>query len=95
MNDIYEDIIYDDLPQDLQLLSDTCGLETVRHLLRHCSSTFIYIPRMAKLKKFIIRYLDSHYEKGFKRISREIGVSEQYLRNIHFDQKHIGIKQKK
>jgi hypothetical protein len=92
MNDIYDDILYDDLPEDLQMISDTTGIDTVRHLLKTCSSTKIYIPRMAKLTKFLLRYIATHKEKGFKRISREIGVSEQHLKNLYYDQKRLHAK---
>lgn len=80
--DIFERITKDDLTNDLKILADTCGIEVVQNLLRNCASLTIYVPKISHLDKFIIRYIRENSYKSFKLIAKELGVSEQHIRNV-------------
>lgn len=80
--DIFERITKDDLTNDLKILADTCGIEVVQNLLRNCAGLTIYVPKISHLDKFIIRYIRENSYKSFKLIAKELGVSEQHIRNV-------------
>jgi len=78
--DIYDKISREDLTEELLLISDICGIETVQLLLRHFSGMSFYIPKISRLDGFIIKYLEDNSAKSCKEIANELSVSEQYIR---------------
>ncbi len=82
MQDIFGEISHEDLTEDLRIVASTCGIETVRNLLRNCAGMSIYIPRISRLDQFIVRYIRESRGKSFKQIARELGVSEQYIKRL-------------
>ncbi len=82
MNDIFSKIEQSDLTDDLQIIAEVCGIETVRSLLRNCGGMSIYVPKISRLDNFVFRYMKENKEKTFKQIARELGVSEQYIKKL-------------
>lgn len=80
--DIFGKIMQEDLTNDLQIVAETCGIEVVQNLLRNCSGLTIYVPKISHLDRFILRYVRENSHKSFKVIARELGVTEQHIRNI-------------
>jgi len=85
--DIFSKVEYQDLTEDLKLIADSCGIETVRALLRYCAGISIYIPRIARLDKFILRYIQENSSKPFKLIASELGVTEQFIKKLFRENK--------
>lgn len=68
--DIFAKITKEDLANALLIVANTCRIEVVRELLRHCAGLTIYIPKISYLDKFISRYIRENSEKNFKIIAR-------------------------
>jgi hypothetical protein len=82
MADIYEGIEKEDLTEDLDMIADVCGIESVRKLMRNYPGLSFYIPKVARLDTFVVRYLKINKRRGFKQIAKDLGVSESYLRKV-------------
>lgn len=80
--DIYSKIEIEDLTEDLKLVAQACGIETVRTLLRFCAGLSIYVPKIARLDRFIVRYIRENSDKNFKLIASELGVTEQFIKKL-------------
>ncbi len=79
MKDIYEKIEIQDLTDDLELIASVVGIDVLRNLLRNLQGAYIYIPKISRLEKFVVRYLNQNNHKSLKQIAVELGVSTQYL----------------
>lgn len=80
--DIYENINEENLTGDLSMLSDVCGIVNVRKILRHLGGISLYIPKISRLDGFVVDYIKNNQTKSIKKIAGELGVSEQYIRNV-------------
>lgn len=78
--EIFEEIEFEDLTEDLKMLAEACGLETVRKILKHFGGLNFYIPKISRLDKFILKYISKNKDKSQKQIARELNVSEYFLR---------------
>jgi len=78
-------IHFNELPTDLQIVADKCGIETAFILLKHLQGTSIYIPRIAKLSNYILRYLKENNNKSVKQVAIELGVSENHIRKLKYE----------
>ncbi len=79
MKDIYEKIEIGDLTEDLELIANAVGIDVLRNLLRNLQGAYLYIPKISRLEKFVVRYLNQNQNKTMKQIAVELGVSTQYL----------------
>lgn len=79
MKDIYEKIEPEDLTEDLGLIASVVGIEVIRDLLRNLQGAYLYIPKISRLEKFVVRYFNQNPDKSMKQIAVELGVSTQYL----------------
>lgn len=86
--DIFDRIEREDLTEELLLISDVCGIETVQILLRHYSGLSFYIPKISRFDGFVIRYINENLSKSCKEIANELSVSEQYIRIKKRSRKH-------
>lgn len=80
--DVYNQIDFDDLTDDLQMMSNACGIETVQSLLRNFGGMSFYIPKLSRLDSFVWKYVKKNSDKTFKQIARELKVSEQFLKTV-------------
>ena len=78
-------IAFEELTPDLQFVADKCGFNTVLELLKNLQGTNIYIPKMAKLTDYVIRYIKVNSNKKTKQLADELGVSENYIRKLKYD----------
>lgn len=77
--DIFDLIEIEDLTIDLELIANVAGIEAVRNMLRNLQGAYLYIPKVSRLEKFVIKYMRNNANKSFKEIAVELGVSPQYL----------------
>ncbi len=82
MNDIYDLLEEDDLTTDLQLLSDVCGIEIVKQIIKDLNGLNFYIPKITHLEPLVLRYAKLHRDKPLKVIAKELGISEPHLKNL-------------
>ncbi|MGB9771852.1 MAG: Mor transcription activator family protein [Candidatus Kapaibacteriota bacterium] len=87
LKDIFSKVEIEDLTEDLKLIANSCGIDTVRILLRYCSGMSIYIPKIARLERFIERYIKENSSKNFKQIASELGVTEQFIKKLFKEMK--------
>lgn len=80
--DIYNLINESDLNGDMKLISNVCGIESTRKLLRELGGIQIYIPKITRLEEFMWEYIKSNSAKSLKEIAGELKVSEQHIRNL-------------
>ena len=78
---IYNEIQYNDLPRDLQLIADCSNIETVRLLLENFNGLYFYIPKITKMPDLIRRHFKGK-NKSIKEMAKELNVSETYLRKV-------------
>lgn len=79
MKDIFEKIEASDLTEDLELIANVVGIDVIRNFLRHFQGAYIYIPKVSRLERFVIRYTNENPDKTIKELAIEMGVSAQYL----------------
>ncbi|MFH1050377.1 MAG: hypothetical protein V1779_05525 [bacterium] len=82
MENVYDLLSESDLTTDLQILSDVCGLETVKIILKNLAGLNFYVPGISHLDTLVMKYLRKYPEKTFKQIAFELGVSEPYLKSL-------------
>lgn len=82
MMEIYEQIKEEELPPDMQMVADVCGIEAARKMLKEMSGMSVYIPKMSKIAPFIKRYLRENPDKSRKALARTLKVSELYLKKF-------------
>lgn len=80
---ITHNLLYEELTPDLQLLADSCGLETVNLLINRFRGQQIYIQKLPSYPDYVKRYVREHPLHSTRRISRDLGVSEGFIRKIH------------
>lgn len=73
---------YEELTEDLQLMSNIIGIDNVVKLIENLGGTNFYIPKYSKLDKFIKRFLLDNKGLSNKKICLDLNVSEQYIRNF-------------
>ena len=78
-------ITFEELPFDLQFVADKCGIDTALELLKNLQGTTIYIPKISRLREYSMRYIRENYTKSTKQIAAELGVSENYVRNLKYE----------
>ncbi|MCX7880413.1 MAG: hypothetical protein N2517_07105 [Ignavibacteria bacterium] len=81
-NDVLSKLELEDLTDDLKLVASACGLDTVRQLLRNCPGMSIYVPKLSRLERFIVKYIKQNPEKSFKMLAKELGVTEQHIKRL-------------
>lgn len=86
-NDVYLLINEEDLTPDLKLISDACGIDFVRNMLREFGGMNFYIPKLTRLDKFVEKYISQNADKSIKEVAKDLNVSEQFLRNLKFGKK--------
>lgn len=80
--EIYDLIKDDELTEDLALIRNACGMDTVRILLKNLNGLSFYIPKITRLDNFISRYLDENKSKNPKQLARELNVTEQHIKYL-------------
>lgn len=80
--DRFDEIMYEDLTEDLQIIADYCGIDPVRNLMRRWQGATFYIPKISHLGKFVRRYIAEHKELTIEQISTYLQVTPQFLRKI-------------
>ncbi len=72
----------EDLTPDFQMLANICGLETAKTIIKNFSGFSFYIPKVTCFSKLMEKYIAEKKSQTTKQIARELGVSEQHIRNI-------------
>ncbi len=80
---VFENINESHLTDDLMMIYEVCGIETVRILLRYFGGMTFYIPKLSRLDSFILGYIKENREaKSFKIMAQELNVSETFIRSL-------------
>ncbi len=82
MEDVYDYVRESDLTSDLKLIMQSCGIETVKSMLRGLSGLSFYIPKITRLEDLVFRYYKENSEKSLKQVARDLGVSDAYLKKV-------------
>ncbi len=82
MSDFYDEIKYDELSTDIQMIADVCGIECTRNIIRHLGGLQFYIPKVTGYESFVFRYMTENRNLRLKDIAKKLGVSEQYLKIV-------------
>lgn len=82
-DDIIDLINYDELPESLQEVHQTCGIEVVKILLKNMRGEIINVPSSLKYFKIAIRkYMEGKSTKDRKKLARAIGCSNTFLKTL-------------
>ena len=76
---IYDQIPVDEFSDDLMLIMNICGEDTVRELLKNLGGTTFYIPKITYFKDFIESTI-MKTDKTDKQLAMHLGISEQCIR---------------
>lgn len=79
---ILQNLQYEDLTEDLQMIYDVCGEETVIRLIENLGGLSFYVPKITRFDDLIYRYIRDNKNETLKKIAARLGVSEQYLKSI-------------
>lgn len=79
---ILKEIEYEDLTDDMKMLHDLCGQETVVKLLENFGGLSFYIPKLTSFETLIYRYIKKNIRLSDKKIAAALGVSEQYIKTV-------------
>jgi hypothetical protein len=82
MENIFDQIVEEDLTPDLRMIADVCGIEIVKKLLIHFSGINFYIPKISRLEGFILKYLSKHENLSHNEIAKELNVSGQFIKKL-------------
>ncbi len=80
--DAYDSITNDDLTDDLRLLTEICGIDATKKLMRNYAGMSFYIPKLSRLDNFVPRYLKNNSDKSLKVIAKQLNCSEQFLKTM-------------
>ncbi len=81
--DIIEMLEEQDLPEHFQIVSEVCGIETARLLIKELGGITVSIPMMTSLRSLLERYIKEHGKDiSVKKIARELGMNERAVANI-------------
>ena len=74
----------EDLPQVLQDLVDTIGIEAFKNLIKNYGGSSLYIPNENSILKPIRnRLIKKHFNgNNYKELAKEFKISEMQVRNI-------------
>jgi len=81
---IKENIRVEDLTDDLKIVADVIGLEKTVDLMFNLSGMVLYIPRYG-YKNVLKRMLQENGSVNIRDIAKELGVSENFIRNLTKD----------
>ncbi len=72
-----------DLPEHFQIVSETCGIETARTLIRELGGITVSIPMFTSLRSLVERYIKANAKEiPIKKIARELGMNERVVGKI-------------
>lgn len=72
-----------DLPEHFQIVSETCGIDTARLLIKELGGITVSIPKINSLRSLIERYIKENIKEiPIKKIARELGMNERAVGNI-------------
>jgi len=81
--DIIEMLEEQDLPEHFQIVSEVCGIETARLLIKELGGITVSIPMMTSLRSLLERYIKENVKDiPIKRIARELGMNERAVANL-------------
>ena len=78
-------IKYDELPIDLQCLSDYIGIENIPNVLKNIQGQQIYFPKTSNLKKYVKRYIKERNIISNKVLAMELHCSENFIAKMKLE----------
>ena len=81
--EVYDLILPKHLTDDLMMIYEVCGIETVRKLLKNYGGMTFYIPKLSRLEDFVMNYTkENRPHKSYKSIALDLNVSETHIRTV-------------
>lgn len=74
----------EDLPDNLKFVAEVMGLDVVRRLIAECAGLPLYVPRVARMKQLIARYVDKSKPspRELQQLARDLNITIRHLRKI-------------
>lgn len=88
--DIVELLEIKDLSEDMQIIAECAGMDTVRKLMSTCGGASFYVPKAERMLELLVRYIKKHYDGGRSLIANDkeqkvlaikLGVSLLHIRH--------------
>jgi hypothetical protein len=72
-----------DLPEHFQIVSEVCGLETAKILIKELGGITVSIPMFTSLRSLVERFIkENSKDIPIKKIARELGMNERVVGKI-------------
>jgi hypothetical protein len=76
-------LVEKDLREHFQIVSEVCGIETARLLIKELGGITVSIPMMTSLRSLFERYIKENVKYiPIKKIARELGMNERAVGKI-------------
>ncbi|HRP02860.1 MAG TPA: hypothetical protein PLE30_09460 [Candidatus Kapabacteria bacterium] len=86
--DLYQHLLEEDLSNDLKMLSELCGIDCVRLLMKNYSGLQFYIPKISSFRSVFIRIIQNESSSiSNKDLASRLDVSEEFIRKIRLELK--------
>ncbi|MEJ5245970.1 MAG: hypothetical protein WHV28_09750 [Bacteroidota bacterium] len=80
--EVVRQIRMEELPDNLSMLAEYCGLDAVQKMLLNLNGGMFYIPRISHLDKFVERYIKENWEKSNSCLAKDLNVSLVHVRRM-------------
>ncbi|HOK15417.1 MAG TPA: hypothetical protein PLU67_04085 [Candidatus Kapabacteria bacterium] len=80
--EVVRQIRLDELPENLCLLAEYCGLDAVQKMLLNLNGGVFYVPRISHLDKFVERYIKENWDKSTSELAKDLNVSLVHVRRM-------------
>lgn len=80
--EILDELKYEDLPENFQLVAEACGMDIVKSLIIELGGFRMDIPQARSLKKTIARYMKKSDEVPIRKVAQELSLTERCLRRL-------------
>jgi len=80
--EVVRQIRLDELPDNLSMLAEYCGLDAVQNMLLNLNGGMFYVPRISHLDKFVERYIKENWEKPTSELAKDLNVSLVHVRRM-------------
>jgi|YNPBryulayer2012_1023412.scaffolds.fasta_scaffold07722_4 Mor family transcriptional regulator len=80
--EVVQQIRYEELPAELSLIADCCGLEAVHKLIMNMHGVSFYIPRISRIYKFVERYIEENWNRPSQELAKDLNLSVSHVNRL-------------
>lgn len=82
-DDVYSMMNHQDLPEQFRIVSEVCGIETAKILIKGLGGISVSIPKLTSLRPLLERYIKENIDDvPVKKIAMTLGMNERAIGNI-------------